>query len=120
MRIIRYFAFNTVFALSLYFGFFGDIEPAKNIAYFIAWLSIITSLFTGSDEVIEYMREKGRVIPKRFDATFDLIVTAVFVWSGAWVTASFYLVHWVLFEGAWVRAAKPETVDGGESDETQS
>jgi len=103
---IKWWLLNIVFAIAIYLGFIDGIDGAKNIAYFIAWSSIVLSLFMFSDEVIDKMAKEKRSVPSWASALYDLSVTAVFVWFGAWVTGLFYLIHFVIIEAAWSKSEK--------------
>ena len=77
---IKYMLLNSVFVICIYYGLFLGNEMAANIAYFIAWITIICSFFALSDEVVKRMAEEGRhCIPAWFDGAFDIAVVLSFV-----------------------------------------
>lgn len=36
-RVIWYLVFNGIFVTSIYYGFFENVEGAKNVALFMGW-----------------------------------------------------------------------------------
>lgn len=107
-RLLRYLTINICFIASIYYGLFVGIENAANIAFFIAWMFIICSLAYLSDAGIKHMKEKGQCVPATVDNCLDVLITAAFVWYGAWVTGVFYLIHSILVNDAWKRAKKDD------------
>ncbi len=103
MKLITYIFFNGILAASLYFGFFENVEGAKNIAYFMAWMNFITSLVYLNDEAIkEFVKKKhSRTMPVFIDVTLDIVVTAVFLWFGAFMTATVYVLHVIFSNAGW-------------------
>lgn len=101
MKNIQWVLVNGAFAACLYFGYIEGVEGALRVAFFLAWFAIICSLPTASEEVRKKMRENGRTIPAWVSVPFDIAVTVVFVWFGAWVTGAFYVLHILLLHAAW-------------------
>ena len=99
MRLIKYIAFNTGFALFVYYGLFEGVEGAGNAAIFFAWTLGILSLFVMNDDVIKKHKEKGFSVPYWVDASFDLGITVAFVWCGYFWTAGIYFFHLLMIAG---------------------
>ena len=101
---LRYIIINTIFASSIYFGFFCGINGAANLALFMGWITGILGCITllaigidnsesGKGEFIELMsRQDPPVVPFWFDLIFDIAVTAAFIWSGHYILAIFYII----------------------------
>ena len=89
---------NGFFAVAMYFGFFQEVEAAENLAIWIAWLTIVLTLFLTNDGVIEEIKKKGRSAPKWANISFDICATATLMYGGWWVTAFFYMIHTVIQE----------------------
>jgi len=108
MKLLRWILMNATFAILIYFGFFGEIEGAYNTALFIAWVIIIMSFFLLSDDAIKRLKENEikRSVPNWVDITFDITVSLVFAWFGAWLTAAFYFVHMLIQQDAWDKIEK--------------
>lgn len=106
MRLIRYIITNAAFAVCLWFGIIEGISGAANVALFIAWIAIVTSLFACSKDVIEKLAQRGRTVPMWIDQSFDLMVVAFLVWHGWWATAIGYVIHMGSLAVAYDRASK--------------
>ena len=104
MSKLKWTIVNGLFLLVFYFGYFEEVDGAKRLALFMAWVSILLSFFMCADPVVEKMKEKGRRVPEKLSVSYDLLVTCLFVWFGAWITACFYLLHIFLQEAAWAKA----------------
>ena len=108
MRKIKYFAFNIIFAASLYFGLIQGFEPAANVALFIAWATIIISFCFLSDAAIEVLKKESRAMPAWFNGTLDLVFLGVLVWTGYFITSAFYVVSVLIAIAAWDKAEKEQ------------
>jgi uncharacterized membrane protein len=98
---------SAVFASLIYFGLFQGVEWAKNIVYFVAWLSVVFSLFSLMDGVIEKIAEKGgRSVPAWFNRLYSLGVIVSFAAVGSYVLAAFYILRSMLIETAMEKAEK--------------
>jgi len=106
VKTIRYILLNGVFLAFFYFGFVEYVEGARNAAFFMAWISIVLSLFCLSKKFTESLKEGERPVPGWVRMSFELAVSVAFAWYGAWVTASFYFLHALLIEAAWLQAEK--------------
>lgn len=106
MQKVNWVAINGGFAVSVYYGFFENVEGARNIAMLLAWAMIAMSFFLLSDTVINELKKKGRAMPASVNVAFDVTIALVFAWFGAWVTAVFWLVHLVIQEAAWKQVKK--------------
>lgn len=110
MRLFRWIIINLIFVISLYLGLFLGIEGAKNVALFMAWFSILASIFTLHEDVQEAFRKvfkkSGRTTPKSLNIAFDVCVIGAFVWAGFIFTGAAYLVHFILIEALWDRLEK--------------
>ena len=95
---------NGLFLASLYLGFVVGVDGFYRTSMFVAWVTILLSPFILHDDVVSKMRERGRPMPNAINIAFDLIVVGIFVWFGAVVTGSFYLVHMFIQEAAWTKA----------------
>ena len=85
MHYIKWFFWNGLFALAMYLGFYENIEGAKNVTVFWAWLISICSLVLFSNKVakitIENNEKKGKkFISRPLSISFSLIIISVFVW----------------------------------------
>jgi len=109
MNLIKYVIVNGLFGASVYYGFFEGVEGALNIAYFYAWLCSIVSLLA-TEETVKALAEKGKKpsVPKWINAVFDISISCVFVWFGAWVTGLFYMIHLVKSSDLWSKVAEYE------------
>lgn len=101
---MRWIVVNSLFLVAIYVGYFEGVVGAKNLALFFAWVTIVFSFFMLSDASVDVMKKKGRSVPARISVSFELLVTCLFVWFGAWITAPFYLLHIFLTEEAWRKA----------------
>ena len=101
---IYWFSMNGFFAIAMYFGFFQGNEAAEAVAIFIAWLSIIASLFVGSDALQESIRKTGRAMPRIYNISFDIFATLMLLYGGWWITAFFYMFHTFLQEEGFRKA----------------
>lgn len=100
-RVLKWFLFNGLFGLAIYYGFYIGNENAARVAIFIAWVAAILSLCCLSDDIREALRKKGRSVPAPIDVTFDLLVVLAFVWHGAVATGVAYLVHLLMLNGSY-------------------
>lgn len=112
MRAFKWLLVNSLFAASLWFGLVQGIEGFRNIGLFIAWLTIVTSVFFFTDAAQKHLREKGPSVPLLIDWLFDAAITGLFVWHGYWVTAIFYVVHVILLNGARAKAKEEPRPSG--------
>ena len=85
MHYIKWFFWNGLFALTTYLGLYENIEGAKNIAVFWAWLISICSLVLFSNKVtkamIENNEKKGqKFVSRSLDISFSSIIIGIFVW----------------------------------------
>jgi len=111
----RYIVVNTIFAACLYYGFFEQVEGAKNVALFMAWITgllgvlIMFGLFIDDldnndnkgDLRETFARMPQSVIPFPIDLAFDLALTCTFIWFGHYILALFYIVS--IYAGKAVR-----------------
>lgn len=100
-RVIRYLILNIAFATSIYFGLYKGHENAANIAYFVAWFSIVISFLCGIKEVQIAMQKKYVKWIRHVDIVFDICVVLAFVYFGATVTGVFYMLHMLMIEVAY-------------------
>jgi len=99
-RYVRWFVINGLFYVALYYGFFENIEAAKNIALFFGWITGILGTFvfivlvTNEEKVINHILKNGYTPPSSMFASIDLIndliVIAIFVAFSHEVLAVFY------------------------------
>lgn len=108
MKIFRYIAFNTFFAVILYFGFFQGIEGAKNVALFFIWFIIIVSviLLASSKEDKLKAGHKGRSVPVAVDMCFDIAIVSVLIWFDYWITGSLFFISAMLMTAYWEECHK--------------
>lgn len=106
MRLIRYIVTNLAFAACLWLGIIEGIAGAANVALFLAWLAIVTSLFACTKDVVEVMAKRGRTVPMWVDQCFDLAVVVFLVWHGWWATAIGYVIHMGSIAVAYDKASK--------------
>ena len=115
MKQFKYFIINGIFAACIYFGLFENIEGAKNLTLFIAWLSIIMSMFMLTDAAQEALvKQGGPSVPRWFDITLDIAVIGIFVWLNWTWTAAGYTLHMFMLIAAWQEVEK--TVKANDSD----
>lgn len=103
-RKLTWLLFNGLFAAGIYFAFFKNVVGAERVVILYTWVALIISILIQNDKRINLLREKGRSVPKLIDVTFGLSVVVVFVWFGAWITASAYLLHLIFHFAAWEKA----------------
>ena len=106
MRELKWFAVNGLFAVGIYYGFQEEIQGAKNIVLFYAWLNIVLTMFILHEDIIKQIAKKGRSVPKEFNALYDIAITSVFAWYGSWILATFWFIHFIIQEIAWDRSTK--------------
>ena len=116
MKAFRWALINGLFAACLYYGFIENIDGAYNVAMFLAWATVITSLFVSSDGVVKKMKDGGRSVTMGIDVLFDTVVILVFAWFGAWVTATGYFLHAILQQAAWDKALSPNETEPEDED----
>jgi len=104
MKKLKWILVNGLFLVLFYFGYFEEIAGAKRLALFMAWISIFASFFMLTDPVIKKMKETGRSVPAKVSVGYDLLVTGLLVWYGAWITAPFYFLHMLIEQAAWSKA----------------
>lgn len=88
MKILLHIALNLVLATMIYFGLFGGVSWAANLAYFLAWFSSIVLLFTLSEGVREEMCKTSRTMPRGVDLVIGWATAAAFAAVGSFVTAT--------------------------------
>ena len=93
----RYLFINGIFATCIYFGFFGGIEGAKNIALFIAFISGLYGLILGAvllHDREDFLKSLGKnykpTVPLFIDLIFDIPVLFIFIWYGHYAIATLY------------------------------
>lgn len=98
---LHWFLINGIFGAFVYFGFYQDIDGAKNVAIGFTWLTFILSLFFLSTEIsdkcITESIEKGKkgiYMPLMY--IFDLAILSCFFWYGVTFTAIAYFLHMIL------------------------
>lgn len=106
MRELKWFAFNGLFAVGIYYGFEKEIPGAKNVVLFFAWLNIVLTMFILHKDIIKQFSEKGRSVPKELNALYDISIASVFAWYGSWILATFWFIHFIIQEIAWDRSLK--------------
>jgi len=105
MKILKWSVFNSIFAVFIYFGFVQNVEGMKNIAYFIAWLDITSSMILLSKEGMSAVRkiiykQKHRAIPTQLRLFVSFLFIFTFVWFGAWITGFFLILSFIITESA--------------------
>lgn len=93
-----YIGINSVFVSATIAGLFYDVTAASNIAYFMAWVTVICCfvvMFGSTDETKAKIREESN-IPIKIDTTFDTFITLCFAAAGSYFTAAAYLVQMLL------------------------
>ncbi len=89
--------FSILFALSLYYGFFVNIEGARNIAEFLIWVEFVVIIIA---LVSDYYSDKTfkpiHTIHRIFVAVFSVSVLLFLVWGGHMVLATVYLISKIL------------------------
>ncbi len=105
-RAVMWVGINGAFGALLWFGLVEGVEGARNLGLFLAWANVILSFFMLVPDAQEAMAKKGRSVPKAASVTFDLAVTGLLVWCGAWVTGAAYALHIMLQEAGWESALK--------------
>lgn len=113
MKSAKWVLINGLLGICLYFGYVEEVEGAKNIALFIAWLAIVSNIlmfFIDSDKMVLQMKEEGRSVPSFISITYSLLVTGFLLWFGASVTGVFYFVKISIVEFWWgkIREIKEE------------
>ncbi len=94
----RYIIINIVFAISIYYGFFENIEGALNVALFMAWgmgilgTIILLGFWSDYNRTAKILYTDGYTpsAPFWFDCLFDLCVLVVFVYFGYIWLSIFY------------------------------
>ncbi len=109
-KLLKYTIFKAIFAASLFYGFVCDIEGAKNLAIFIAWLFFVASLSYYSKDLRIESFKRGRTVPVWFDISFDVLVCGFLVWHGHVVTGIFYILGTAIIH-ANLKEAEKETQD---------
>jgi hypothetical protein len=115
MKTLIWLVVNSVFAVCVYMGFIQRHEGAYNVAMFMAWFTIVFSVPMLFESTLKAMQAQGRSIPVALNSVFDLSITFVMVWSGAWVTGFFYLIHSAIQQYAWNEVDKMD--NKGENDD---
>ena len=90
-------AINGAFLFCLYQGFSGNDVGFRNIAYFIAWTTIIIQFLAtgiGSKKLAKYPEYPEVSIA--LSTIIDWIVIGFFIYYGAWITGIGYYIHWML------------------------
>ncbi len=105
-RLTQYIIFNVIFLVSIYFGFFENVEGAKNLALFIAWVTslmgtliLLAFLIESSDKTSNFSKSLCRhpehVVPYPIDLILDLIAVGVFIWFNHFILGIFYFLHMI-------------------------
>ena len=97
---------QTVIGALLWFGVVQGVEGAANCVLVLFWFFSIGALFSGSDDFIASLRERGRVIPVWLDVPWDAVIVGTLVWHGWWWTGVAYLLANCCLYAAWDKAEK--------------
>jgi len=108
MKLLKWVVINGLFLVFLYYGFVEGIDNAENLALFFAWVNILCSLFMTQDDMVKKMQEVGRTVSKEVNVAYDLTVLCVFIWYGAWITGSFWLIGLIMQEAGWEKVKELE------------
>lgn len=110
---VRWTIGNSIFMICIVLGLIKDVSGAKNVAFLMAWITIVCSFMVLHKDILKAMQKKEK-IAKELDQTFDWVVIAFFAWYGHIVTAIFYVIATILMSAAW---AKPDSNDRLTSDQ---
>ena len=95
-----YLLFKVVFAGLIYAGYVKEISGAENLVLVLAWLAICMSPFTFSEKMIKEIKERSFIIPEWLRSSFDVIISAAFIWFGSVFTGIFYLLRALVIAAA--------------------
>lgn len=95
MKTLRYFLINGFFAYSIYAGLVLKQGGFLNIALFMGWFTSVSSFALLNKEVKQKAKKDllNQTVPTYFDVTFDLCVSASFVYFGYIWLPIFYVIH---------------------------
>lgn len=93
-RFFRWLAVNSVFAVMVYLGTYGQIDGAKNVAIAFAWIGLITSFIAPVEAVArEFHKTRPSDTMIVVDVCHDIIIACVMFWYGWIFTGIAYLIH---------------------------
>lgn len=100
---IRYFVINGIFAACIYYGFYENVEWAKNIGLFVALIVGIIGVLGAigfmlneeqmNEQLAKTLNGKFFGAPQWFDMLFDIAVVFVFVTNGHIFLSILYMVQ---------------------------
>jgi hypothetical protein len=116
-NIKKYHVINTLFALSIYVGFYSGLDNALAsyavlFVYIIAWISGLATLIAGVfmfDALVKLIRHAQKTpnaVSHRLDVLFDIACTLALVGAGAYVIAVVYAIHVIILFNGYASANK--------------
>lgn len=106
MKTFKWFLVNGIFAGFLYLSYSLEIKQAENVLLFFAWINIMLSFLMLTEAMQKGLKKNGRSVPAIVNIIYDLSVTIIFIWFGAWFTGTFWLIHLFVQETAWAKIEK--------------
>lgn len=97
-KIVNWCLIRGLFGAAVWFGFVGGIDGAKNIAIFISVFLFLISLGWFSDDAVQKIAKKGRLVPRFVSVSFDFYVAVVLIWYGSYVVGSLYILQMLFME----------------------
>jgi len=106
MKTFKWCLINGIFAGFLYLSYILEIKQAENVLLFFAWVNIMLSFIMLTESGQKGMKKNGRGVPTVINIIYDVGVTTIFIWFGAWFTGTFWLIHLFIQEIAWAKVKK--------------
>lgn len=97
--ILKYIVYNTLFALSVYYGLYVGHAGALNIMKFMIWLSFIVAALVyfaslANEKVLAGVKKP--VIPPIVNQIYQIAITIALVYVGWFGYATLYVIHSLL------------------------
>lgn len=100
--MLKWFSSNAVFMGSLIAGVFYHIQGYSNIAMFMAWLTLIVSIFVHTERMLDVLVERGGfAVNGAIEGWFNVVVIMIMIWAGWIVTAIAYSLSSILVQAAY-------------------
>ena len=102
VKFVRWLLPNALMFAALWIGLIHSVVGALNVALFMCWAAIISSLLFLSKPGKDLIKKNyPPAIPRWADLLFDFSIVLFWVWHAWWVTAAAYFVHAAILDRAW-------------------
>lgn len=120
MKTIKYFVFNGLFLWGLLYATSSGSVGMTNIMVMVISVLFVLSfcfLMDASSDKVFTKSIIGKVVPRWFDVTFDVMIIMLLAWHAWVVCCIMYVTHLFLIQGAytnWLKRVEKERAEEAE------